>query len=282
MAAQFGQRNKKITPKIITYCILVPLGIIAMFPFAWMILSAFKTPEDLMTIPPKLFPSEWRFDNFKYVLDMEYLLRWLGNTLLICVVTIVLQTLSSIMVAYGFARFPVKANKPLFMVMLSTMMIPWAVTMIPAFVLFSKIGWAGTILPLTVPALGGSPIYIFLIKQNIMSMPRQLDEAAMIDGSSSMGILWKIIVPNIKPVIATMIIFSFAGIWGDFLGPFIYLNNIETFTLSLGVNMLRSADGFTPWHYMMAAGAMFAVPVVAIYFIGMKSFTNGLVMSGIK
>lgn len=277
-----NQRHKKLLLKAITYCILIPLGLIAMFPFAWMILASFKTPEDLMMIPPRLIPSEWSFDNFLYVLKMDYLLKWLGNTLFICFVSIGLQSISSTIVAYGFARFQVKANKPLFMVMLATMMIPWAVTMIPAFVLFSKIGWTGSMLPLTVPAIGGAPIYIFLIKQSIMSMPRQLDEAAMIDGCNSFRILWRIIVPNIKPVIVTMIIFSFAGIWGDFLGPFIYLNDIETFTLSLGVNMLRSADGFTPWNYMMAASAMFAVPVVAIYFLGMKFFSNGLVMSGIK
>lgn len=282
MAAFKTKKQKNIMNRLISYIILIPTSLVAMVPFLWMVISAFKSEDELFTIPPKILPSALHFENFSYVFKMDMMGNWIFNTVFVCVSTITLMAISSVIVAYGFARFDVKPSNFFFMLLLATMMLPWAITMIPAFVMFSKVGWVGTWLPLIIPSIGGSPVYIFMIRQYIMTIPRELDEAAMIDGASSFKILWNIIVPNCKPIMMTMIIFAFSGAWGDFLGPFIYLSDPMTFTLSLGINTMRTVTGYIPWHYMMAASAMFAIPVVFIYFFGMKFFTKGLVMSGLK
>lgn len=276
------QKNKNRVSKTLTYCILIPLAVFTMIPFSWMFLSAFKTTKELYHIPLIILPNAPTMENFLYIITHKYMGVWLQNTVLLAVVNLLFITVSSILVAYGFAKFNVKGRDAIFMVLLSTMMIPWAVTMIPSFVIFSKLKMLGTYLPLMLPSLGGSAFYIFMLRQSMTGIPAELEEAASIDGCNSFHILWRIIVPNCKPVIMTMIIFSFMGTWGDFLGPFIYINDLKMFTLSLGVNSLRVHYDSVQWNYIMAASALFALPTVLLYFFGTRVFKNGLVMSGIK
>lgn len=275
---------KKNTSKILMYAIVIPIALLAVVPFAWLVMSSLKPESEIVTIPPSFFPSKINLiENYGYILfQVDQMASWILNTVMICVSNVLLVLVSSTFVAYGFARFRCKANMILFYLLLSTMMIPWAVTMVPSYALFNKIGWIGTYLPLIVPSIGGSPFYIFMMRQYIMGIPRELDEAAHIDGAGSFSILWRIIVPNSMPIMATIVIFTFVGCWGDFIGPNIYISDMDKFTLSLGLNSLRSGYGVIPWHYLMAASVLFSIPVIFIYFGGMKFFTKGLVMSGIK
>jgi ABC-type glycerol-3-phosphate transport system permease component len=209
-------------------------------------------------------------------------LRFMFNTLTIAVLVMLANIFVSAMVAYAFARLRAKAKSILFILLLSTMMLPGQVTMIPMFILFSRLGWVNTPLPLIVPSFfGGSALYVFLIRQFFSSIPMSLDEAAKIDGASHFTVFTRILLPMSRPVLVTVAVFSFVGSWNDFMGPLIYLSRMETFTLAIGLNLFKT-QYTTHWNFTMAYNVMMIVPIIVIFFFAQKSFIQGIVITGVK
>ena len=189
------------------------------------------------------------------------------------------------LVAYGFSRLNFRGRNTLFSLCLATMMLPAQVTMIPLYILYSKIGWIDTFWPLIVPAFFGSPFYIFLLRQFFLTIPRELDEAALIDGASRLRIYWSIILPLSRPAMATVMIFTFIGTWNDFVNPLIYINSTENATLTLGLNLLKSqivGTGMTEWNTLMAGSLLVMIPNIVIFFLAQSQFIKGISVGAMK
>jgi multiple sugar transport system permease protein len=222
-------------------------------------------------------------ENFPEALTMLPFARFFLNTLIIVVLTVFGATFSAALCAYGFARLRFRGREPLFVILLATMMIPGQVTMIPIYILFKELGWINTFLPLIVPAwFGGGAFSIFLLRQFFRSIPFEMEEAARIDGSGPLATWWRIILPLSFPAMATVSIFTFMGAWNDFMGPLIYLNDTELFTLALGLSLFRGQYGVDTPHLMMAATLVVLIPILVLFFVAQKYFIQGIVVSGVK
>ncbi len=207
---------------------------------------------------------------------------YLRNTLIVVCLSIVGMVFSSSLVAYGFARVKWRGRGVLFAIVLATMMIPFPVIMGPLFILFKELGWIGTFKPLWVPAWFGSAFNIFLLRQFYMGIPRELDEAARIDGCTHWGVYWRIILPLSRPALAVVALFHFLFVWNDFLGPLIFLRDRDQFTLALGLQLYQSQAGNVPWNLLMAASTMVLVPVLAVFLLAQSAFIDGIATSGLK
>ena len=281
-------RKEKVANVIISVIMFV-VCLILLIPFLWMLVSSFQpNGESLFQDPPR-FPSEWRFQNYADIFanwgGMSFF-KMLLNTVLVVFASMAISLTASVLVAYGFARFRARGKKLMFAIMLGTMMLPWIVTLMPSYILFTKIGWTGTYLPLIVPAIGGGAFNIFLLRQYFMGLPKSIDEAGIIDGCSRFGVLWRLLLPQCKPVLATLIVFSFNGAWCDYVGPSIYLmGNPDAYTLSVGLSILANqtvGGGAIPWHLIMAGCVVFALPMIIVLFTAQDAFVRGIVTSGLK
>ena len=286
------QSNVRGFQQALAYVLLI-LGAVVMFtPFLWVISTALKTASQVAAWPPVWVPSPIRWQNFTEFWNSAPVaggfLRFTGNTLFITLVCMVGQAGSALVVAYGFARYRFPGRDALFLVLLSTMMLPGAVTLIPQFVMYQSLGWLDTFLPLTVSSFfGGGAFFIFLARQFFLTIPQELEEAARLDGCSGWQTFWHIFLPLSKPVLATIAIFSFTGHWKEFMGPLIYLNSQENYTLTLGLSWFKQsiggmAGGETPYHLLMAATIVVVLPLIAIFFAAQKQFTEGIAMTGSK
>jgi ABC-type glycerol-3-phosphate transport system permease component len=265
----------------VIYLLLVAGGVVFALPFLWMVRTALMDYVQVQRLPLQWIPNPIRWENFRESLsfmDFPVLLR---NTLVITVLVIIGQVLSCSLVAFGFARLEFPGREFLFIVLLSTMMLPVMVTEIPRFILFRHFGWIDTILPLVVPAYFGAPFFIFLLRQFFKSVPKDLDDAARIDGCSAWRIWWQIMMPLSKPVLAVVVIFGFIWTWNDFWGPLIYLRTADKKTLSLGLQVFQGIYQ-TYYHYLMAASLVVLSPVLVIYVFCQRYFTRGIVMTGLK
>jgi multiple sugar transport system permease protein len=271
---------------IVLYVAMTVLGLIFMFPFFWTVSSSLKEPWELHTFPPTWLPVVPQWQNYERVLEKVPFLLWAWNSVYVVALSTIGTVLSASIVAYSFARFRYRGRDLIFLVTLGTLMLPAQVTLIPQFVLFYKLGWINTLKPLWIPAwFGGGAFAIFLLRQFIMSLPRELDEAAIIDGASYPRIFWSIILPLCKPALATIAVISFIGGWNDFVNPLIYLNSPEKFTLAVGLNFFKSvpeSSGLPLDHLLMAGSVMVIIPVLAIFFAAQRYFVQGIVLSGIK
>ena len=282
-------RSAKKVEKITNILLSVFMGIISLIliiQFLWMVVSSLQpTATSIFQNPPK-FPEVWSFSNYVEIFKVWDFWGMLGNTLFVVFTSMILSITSSVLVAYGFARFRARGKKLMFMFMLSTMMLPWIVTLMPSYILFQKIGWTGTFLPLIVPAIGGGAFNIFLVRQYIMGIPKSLDEAAIMDGCNRFQILTKVLLPQCGPILATLVVFSFNGAWSDYVGPSIYLMGVESkYTLSVGLTILKNQTagyGVIPWHLIMAGCVVFAMPMIIILFVAQDAFVRGVVTTGIK
>ena len=281
-------RKEKVTNIIITVLMFV-VCLILLIPFLWMVVSSFQPDGESLFQDPPQFPSTWRFENYVDIFTnwggMSFF-KMLLNTLLVVFSSMAISLTASVLVAYGFARFRARGKKLMFAIMLGTMMLPWIVTLMPSYILFTKIGWTGTYLPLIVPAIGGGAFNIFLLRQYFMGLPKSIDEAGIIDGCSRFGVLWRLLLPQCKPVLATLIVFSFNGAWCDYVGPSIYLmGNPDAYTLSVGLSILANqtiGGGAIPWHLIMAGCVVFALPMIIVLFTAQDAFVRGIVTSGLK
>ncbi|HEU4326366.1 MAG TPA: carbohydrate ABC transporter permease [Roseiflexaceae bacterium] len=265
-----------------TYLALLGFSLLFMLPFAWLLLSSVKRESQIFSWPPQWIPSPFWPQNYVQMFELVPMATYLLNTLKIVGLGVTGTVLTSALVGYGFARLRAPGLNILFGICLATLMLPSQVTMIPLFLLFSKLGWVDTHLPLWVPAwFGGGAWNIFLFRQFFSTIPRELEEAAMIDGAGRLGIFWRIILPNSKAVFAVVTIFAIQGFWTDVFNPVIYLNTRENYTLALGVTTLIGAQ-VTYFGPLMAASVMMTVPMIALYFVAQRYIAEGLVTSGIK
>ncbi|ACZ43396.1 binding-protein-dependent transport systems inner membrane component [Thermobaculum terrenum ATCC BAA-798] len=266
-----------------TYATLLLLGLVMALPFLWMLSTALKPPGTAYSYPPQWVPDRLTLSNFPAVLHLIPFFTFLRNSVMVTGLALVGEVLSSSLVAYGFARFRFPGRDVLFLLVLATMMIPYPVTIIPTFMLFREIGWVNTFLPLIVPAFCGPAFYVFLLRQFFMTISSELDDAAKIDGASEFRIYWQILLPLAKPALATVAVFSFVANWNDFLGPLVYLSDIDKYTLALGINFLRAARAEpTDITIQMAGTLLFLLPCVLLFFLAQRLFIQGIVFTGIK
>lgn len=272
---------KKQMWRIVAYTALILGSIISLIPFLWMLGTSFKDPANVFVDPPQIWPHPWLWSNYGQAFSKLPFALYTFNTVRITALSMFGQMLSCSIVAFGFARMRFPGRNFLFVLLLSTMMLPAQVTMIPVFKIFSTIGWYDTILPLTVPSFFGSAFFIFLLRQYYMTVPHEMDEAARIDGASTFQVFYKVLLPQIKPALATLAIFSFMNNWNDFLGPLIYLSSPAKRTLALGLYAFQGQYS-TDWNYLMAASAVVMLPLLILFFVGQKYFIQGVVISGVK
>lgn len=275
-------KSKKKMSKGIIYIILFFISFVCLVPFYWMIRSSLMDMSQIFTMPPIWIPKPIKFSNYKEALTMLPFGRYFLNTLFVVVFTVLGTVITSSLCAYSFSRIEWKGRDTVFGILLTAMMIPFAVTLIPTFIGWQKLGVVNSYAPLIVPAwFGGGVFNVFLLRQFFRTIPKELDEAARIDGAGHFTIYSKIIMPLSKPSLIVVSLFSFMGSWNDFLGPLVYLNDGDKFTLSLGLMQFQGMYS-AQWQYMMAAATVVLIPIVIIFFIGQKYFIEGISMSGMK
>jgi len=253
---------------------------VILIPFFWTLSTSLRTEENVFRLPVQWIPNPIAWGNYAEVWRIIDVFLFFKNTCIITFSCIIGGVLSASLVGFGFARLDrAKGAKVLFLVLLSTMMLPGQVTMIPVYLFFNKLRWIGTFLPLIVPSFfGGGAFAIFLCRQFFRTIPRELDDAARIDGCSTFGIYRRILLPLSKPVLMVLATFSFIGHWNDFMGPLIYLSNPKTFTLAVGLTFF--SDMYTTyWHLLMAATILMLIPPMVIFFFAQKVFLRGMVIN---
>jgi multiple sugar transport system permease protein len=266
---------RRAIPKTATYVVLGGLSVLILLPFAWMLLSSVKTNAQLFTIPVTWWVWPLHLDNYSQALSLIPFWSQLGNTIFLSVSTVVGTVLSCSFVAYGLARVDWPGRRPLFGLLIVTMLLPGIVTLVPTYVIFRDLGWVNTYLPLIVPTFLGTPFYVFLFRQFFLRVPESISEAARIDGASELRIYATIILPVSRPVIAAVSVLAFVQAWTDYLGPLIYLNKPSQWTLSLGLTEFLSKYS-VQWNYMMAAAVVFTLPLIIVFFVGNKHFLKGI------
>ena len=283
-----SSRRSPFPVRFLVLSLLIVVAVVWSAPLIWMVLSSFKPSEQAASSTLSLLPDPpsktFEFARSNYVNvwqdDSVQFPLYLRNTLIVAFLSVIGMTLSSAMVAYAFARIPFRGRGLLFGITLATMMVPFPIIMTPLFIIFCERGWIGTLKPLWVPAWFGGAFNIFLLRQFYMGLPKELDEAARIDGCSHWGIFWKIIIPLSRPALAVVALFHFIYVWNDFLAPLIFLTHRDQFTLALGLQMYQSRAGNTPWNLLMAASTMVVAPVVILFFLTQKQFIRGLASGG--
>ena len=279
-----GPGIQRIVMWIVAWVLTTALALMFMFPFVWSISSSLKTAFEVTAFPPRLLPRDPQWGNYVEAWSYADFSLFFRNSILVSGLGLVGQIVSSLIVAYGFARFRFPGRDALFVLCLSGMMMPVYVTIIPLFTMFRAIGWTDSFLPLIVPSYFGSAFAIFILRQFILSIPLDFDESALIDGASRWRILTHIILPNCKPALATVAIVGFMTSWNSFLAPLIFLDSVEKYTLPMGLWFLKgSIDETLPKDHLLMAGAMITtVPVLAVFVLAQNYFVEGVVMSGIK
>lgn len=254
---------------------------IIFIPLWWAVSSAFKTPQNLFADPPQWIPNPWTLNNFREALDAAPFWTFTKNTMIICTWSVIGEVLSTSMAAYAFARLRFKGRDVLFLILLATMMLPSIIKLVPTFIIFSKLGWVNTFLPMIVPHFLATPVFVFLLRQFFATIPLQMDEAARVDGASFYRIYWDIILPLSRPALAVVAIFTFLGEYENFFGPLIYINSTDKFTLALGLNLFKGmfTVDFGP---MMAVSVLMLLPPVILFAVAQRYFIQGIVVSGVK
>ena len=278
-----SQKTAQRVGRIITYIILIFAAVICLFPFLWMVSTSFKETSEIYKMPPDLLPTNPTVQN--------YIEGWKGadfglffkNSLFITIIATVGTVLSSAFVAYGFARFKARFSGLLFTILLATMMLPTQVTLIPQYLMYNKLGMVNTYFPLLIPSwLGGGAFNIFLFIQFFRTLPKELDEAAKIDGANSFQIFTEIMLPAVKPVMLAVLVMSLVYNWNDFFSPLIYLNDNKKFTIAIGLQFFKGSQGNVQIGQMMAMSLVALLPVLIIFAVCQKYFIQGIKMSGLK
>lgn len=271
----------RLLRKLIVYVLLVIAGIVFTFPFFWLLTTSVKAEDMIMVDPPQWIPNPLVLSNYPGLFQAAPVLDWIVNSATVTFIATLGVVISSVFVAYGFARLPFPGSRALFFLVLSTMMLPAHVTIIPRFVMFREVHWLDTLLPLVVPPLFGSAFYIFLLRQFFMTLPRDLDEAAEVDGANSLQILWYVLAPLARAAMATVAIFAFVANWSDFFEPFIYLSSPEKLTLQVGLQWFNTQYG-TRFGLLMTGAVISMAPPVIVFFFAQKQFIQGIALTGIK
>ncbi len=277
---------RRFIRRFVLYGVLLGLCAFILLPLGWMLTAALKpdlTP--VFTQPPEWWPTRyWQWENFWRVMSSESIpmLRYITNTLIIVVGNIVGTVVSCSVVAYAFARLRFRGSTFLFYLLIITMLIPWQALMVPQFLMFFKLGWYGTYLPLIVPSFGGTSFFIFLIRQYMRTIPKDLDDAARVDGANYWQIFFWIILPLSAPALTVCAVFVFLGSWNDLLGPLIYLDTNSKFTVAIGLANLAQRAGNAQWNLLMAGNLISIIPMIVTYFLLQKQLIGGIASVGLK
>jgi len=279
-----GPRRARCRGSVAAYIALVVLALLVLLPFLWMVSTSLQANDALFQTPPQIVPALPLWHNYVDALTAVPFLTWVQNTLIICGLNVVGQLLCCTLVAYGFARLRFPGRGPLFILVLGTLLLPSQITLVPQFILFSKLHWVNTFLPLTVPAffgVGAGAFYIFLIRQYLQTIPYELDEAARMDGANTWQILYRILLPLIKAPLTIVAVFTFTDNYNDFLGPLIYLSDNSKYTLALG---LASYIGqfSANWNWLMCASVVILLPLLLIYYFAQRLLIGGIASVGLK
>ena len=280
-----GWRTRMLRPtwRVLTYVMLIGGSALYGFPFAWMVRSSAMSIDQFYEDPPPFFPVPPNWESYTEVWETGPIVAWIINSSIVTALGVVVLTFVSAVVAFGFARTEYPIRDPLFLLVISTMMLPQHVTIIPKVIIFRDLGWLDTLLTLTVPMIGGSAFFIFILRQFFRTIPRELDDAAAIDGASPVRIMFTIIFPLSKPAIATVAVFAFIGNWNDFFEPFIYLNTPKNMTLAVGMRFFQAGMWEQPQlHLQMAIALIAVVPILVIFFFAQKHFIQGITLTGLK
>jgi multiple sugar transport system permease protein len=281
LSIRWNRRVHRWAYHTLAHLFMLALSAVFLIPLFWMISTALKTRAQTWLFPPEWIPDPLVWENFPEVFTVVPFLLFIQNTLIIVLWNILGAVFSTSLVAYGFARLRFPGRDGLFLLLIATLMIPYQVTLIPTFILFKLLGWINTYLPLTVPAFTGSAFFIFLMRQYLMSIPFELDDAARIDGCNTFQVLYYILLPLCIPPLTIVVVFTFIGVWSDFLGPLIFLNENTKYTIALGLNMLRGRHG-TDWNLLMAASLMAVLPTLVLYFFAQNRLIGGIASVGLK
>lgn len=281
-ARSFVSVNKsRLTGTVIAFVVASLITLSFAVPLYWMIVTSLKGDAEVFLNPPTAYPHTLVWENYTKALNNIPFFDYLKNTLYYAVFSSIGSCLSSALVAYGFSKIRWVGREWVFNILLATMLLPGAVTMIPTYLIFRDLGWTGTLLPLIVPSFFGSAYYIFLMRQFIQTMPDELAEAARIDGCSEFGIFARIIFPLIRPALAVVFLQQFLLAFKDFMGPLIYLNDPSQYTLSLGLQQFQGANG-QEWGPLMACATIFTLPLFVLFFFTQRYFVEGVTFTGIK
>jgi len=284
---RYWQESRKIRRtvwKVLVYALLIGGSVVFTAPLVWMISTSLRPESEVYTYPPKILPNYFLWRNYPRAwTTILPFTKFLINTMTISLSNVLGNLISCSMAAFGFARLRGRGRDLLFGIMVSTMMLPPIVTMIPQFILFTNVfHWGNTYKPLMVPAWFGWPFGIFLLRQFMMTIPQELDDAARIDGASTYGIFARIILPLVKPALATVAIFAFVGNWNSFLGPLIYISDMEKNTMALGLRLFQDQYATYNQHYIMAISVVNVAPILVLFFFAQKQFIQGVTLTGIK
>lgn len=267
-----------------TICTIVCIGIVIviLFPIGWMISTSLKTRFEAVQFPPTWLPVVPQWDNYRVALTSNPFATYFQNTMFYALSVMVLEVISCGFIAYGFARLRAPGKDILFLLVLGTLMLPAQVTLIPQYIMFAKVGWINSYYPLIVPHAFGSSYLIFMLRQFYRGLPKDYEEAALIDGANYFGIWWRIILPLSKPALGAVAIMSFMFHYQDFMGPFLYISSSAKYPVSLGLQQFRAPFGGTAWHLLMAASLVTVIPPVIVFFLAQRYFIQGIVVSGVK
>ena len=284
MSARSRGRGQNVAWRnAVSYALMSILGLLMVTPFLWMVVTSLHPSQGALPDPSHWIPNQWHWENYRTVVTMPEtpFLRFLMNTVIVCVSVVLGSLLFCSMAAYGFARTEFRGRDTLFYMFLATMMVPGAVTMIPVFLIIRYLGWLDTYYALIVPGLSGA-FGIFLLRQFFMTLPRELDDAAHLDGCSDWAIYWRIALPLSGPALATLAAFTFIGAWTDFFGPLLYTSSTKMRTLEVGLSVFKDAFGATNWPLQMTAAVIVLIPCLLIFMFTQRFFVKGIAMTGLK
>jgi multiple sugar transport system permease protein len=270
--------------RLACYITVALVALLFLIPWIWLVSTSLKAPNQIVEIPPRLIPNPVMWINFWYAVTYIQFPLYLSNTLMISGLTVIGRVFSCTVVAYSLANINWPGRGILFAIVLASLMLPGQVTTIPLFIIFSRLGWVNTYMPLVAPAFFGDAFFIFLMRQFFLGIPKELTDAAKLDGASHWNIYWRVVLPLSKPALATLITFTFIWTYTDFQGPLIYLKDRELWTLSLGMQgyLQRYGAGGTALGAMMAAATLYTLPMIILFFITQKTFIRGIVTTGFK
>ncbi|HET8524803.1 MAG TPA: carbohydrate ABC transporter permease [Thermomicrobiales bacterium] len=278
---QRPRRNSYVLEQIGLYAALLGLSALFTIPFIWLVLTSLKPPAEVFS--NAWIGSDIHTQNYSDVFHQAPVLTWLKNSTIIALLGVVAVVFSSSLVAYGFARLRFRGRKPLFALVVATYMLPSAATMVPTFLIWNKLGFVGSFIPLWAPNLFGSAFYIFLLRQFLFTIPQDLVDAARVDGAGFFRIYWNIMLPLIMPALIAVAIFEFQAKWNDFQNALIYLNDPQKYTMSLGLASFKQVPGMEgQWALWMAASVIFTIPMIVVFFIGQRYFIQGVATTGLK
>lgn len=266
---------------IVVYLLLIAGAVLVLTPLAWMISTSLKEESQVFIFPPRLIPDPIVWSNYPRALTVLPFKIYFANSIIVSAFAILGSVLSSSLVAFSFARLRWWGRDVMFLLVLATMMLPHQVTIIPKFLIFRELGWLNTLLPLIVPYWGAGAFFVFLLRQFFTTIPRELDDAALIDGCSWLGIFWRVTLPLAKPALAAVAIFTFQWTWNDFFHALVYINSREKWTVALGLAAYRNTFG-TSWNLLMAASVTTILPIVLVFFFAQRYFIQGVVFTGLK